>query len=133
MKWRPISELSDEQRDGRWVLFAKVSEFSCVYKEIQELCWARGSGGMVGWFNENDILQFTNDEINTYDYFLSEPLPDLPKPQKMEWRKFEDEMPEEDQLILVHHLDDKTFYKSFGKCDNKAYTYWMPIIPPEDN
>jgi hypothetical protein len=122
MKWRPISELSDEQRDGRWWLFL-YSDFS----GIEERRFNKEAPD--NWETMSDWSYLPD-----YGYFLSEPLPDFPKPQKMEWRKFEDEMPEDGSEIIIwsKHLG----LIHYHSC-NKNYPYevgssWMPIIPPED-
>lgn len=143
MKWRPISELSDEQRDGRWVIFARETYdiesegYSVNAKHICEFQFLNGR-----WRDEclsawSDVPQSIPDFC---DYFLSEPLPDLPKPQKMEWRKFEDEMPQGFPVIIL--LENKDiFSKRILIIENACaleklrfsgqLNFWMPIIPPE--
>jgi hypothetical protein len=128
MKWRPISELSDKQRDGRGWVFKKLDQSNLIAK------WVNNS-----WAYDDDDDTSCYTQADQYDYFLSEPLPDLPKPQKMEWRKFEDEMPEEESNILI--MFDNKKYMVYTNFDSRVLSiagpekaeYWMPIIPPEGN
>lgn len=131
MKWRPISELSDEQRDGRWWVFTtgepqEPTTTACKFCHYE------------GWRDDIGEEPYLKNGIPNYNYFLSEPLPDFPKPQKMEWRKFEDEMPEEESNILI--MFDNKKYMVYTNFDSRVLSiagpekaeYWMPIIPPED-
>lgn len=127
MKWIPISELSDEQRDGRLWLFAEDNKDQ----------WRHAKYFKDGVWRIPDGRPFYQGKSIQADYFLSEPLPDLPKPQKMEWRKFEDEMPEEESNILI--MFDNKKYMVYTNFDSRVLSiagpekaeYWMPIIPPE--
>ena len=132
MKWRPISELSDEQRDGRWWLFGSKNDpltslYSNQYKYLEK----------EGWANVDCVKDDVGtDGLPWHDYFLDQPLPDLPEPMKMEWRRFDDEMPPTNIQIIVFHKDDNRCYTADpGVYMNEAkdtYTHWMPIIPPEN-
>lgn len=134
MKWRPISELSDEQKDGRWWLFGSQNKpLENAYYENCRYC-----SKIKRWVNESldDCYQGEDDKdgIPTHDFFLSEPLPNLPKPMKMEWRRFDEEAPEESQDILVCEAKTGTIFRvkfCDGLTNYKTHWKWMPIIPPE--
>lgn len=140
MKWRPISELSNEQRDGRWWVFGSFNwttelkrdeNISFTAKCINEYRYCQG---FCSWINdEGELLEDVHD-IPHGDFFLSEPLPDLPKPQKMEWRRLEEEWPLNFPIIcrLLNReniLIEETY--TF-EANRKIISYWMPIMPPEN-
>ncbi len=140
MKWRPISELSDEQRDGRLWVFAwrdnGAEDIEEVVLKFKDNYW-QYSTNEVEWRCEFGELV----PISHNGFFLSEPLPDLPKPQKMEWRRFEDEIPEEFPVIIL--LENKDiFSKRILIIENACaleklrfsgqLNFWTPIIPPEE-
>ena len=143
MKWRPISELSDEQRDGRWWGFSDAQSekinLSCglSINTCYSITWLRfcpsSDGYKQAWLCE-DMSAWCEDLIPEKKYFLSEPLPEFPKPQKMEWRKFNEVSPCQDQLILVsENVGSRPFVVTFcdGLTNYKTHWYWMPIVPPE--
>ncbi|MEY4332754.1 MAG: hypothetical protein RLZZ196_1492 [Bacteroidota bacterium] len=127
MKWRQISELGDEQKDGRWWIFSIGKEFEPTTTAIKFL--------ENEWVDDLfDCVCIDEKGIPKYKYFLSEPLPDFPKPLKMEWRKFNEVSPCQDQLILVsENVGSRPFVVTFcdGLTNYKTHWYWMPIVPPE--
>jgi len=141
MKWRPISELSDEQRDGRWRLFLFLDKDECpIFKSL--MCH-------YGRWRDRDDNPIEKLKVT---HFFSHPLPDLPKPLKMEWRRFEDELPSVGQEIvtssMMSHFEggivsNRRTYNSIGVDSeylifikkykiNTHNCFWMPIVPPED-
>jgi hypothetical protein len=142
MKWRPISELSDEQKDGRWWTFA--GEF---YNEIKKIEGERFCGKDLEQYRYCNVEKsWMSDEGSCIDaadicetHFLSEPLPDFPKPQKMEWRRFGDELPQDETEILVYVPEGcrrggftAMYSRRLNVIDHEDHWSWMPIIPPED-
>ena len=150
MKWRPISELSDEQRDGRWWTFGgfnwtkeekRNENVSFTAKCINEYRYCKG---FCSWINDEGELLDDTTSVPYGDFFLSEPLLDFPKLQKMEWRKFRDEWPEEGQEVFVFGgsadvcvcegdllIQRCTFRDRPDEYPRNADCHWMPIIPPE--
>lgn len=139
MKWRPISELSDEQRDGRWWLFAWHDNegHEEVLLRFEDTYWVRCNRSQ--WSDDGEDPK-TSPISDTKGFFCSEPVPDFPKPMKMEWRRFEDnEVPLGYDILL--RTEDGTIHRiTYGcvefatskrLCGNKK-THWMPIIPPEE-
>ena len=131
MKWRPISELSDEQRDGRvWMIKYKDSF-------IDGLCtfyrgtWISAAHGQKKTLKDAFII-----DMEEVEFFLSEPIPELPKPQKMEWRRFEDERPPTGvKLLCIGEKGTVATWKvnefAIESLQSHGYTHWMPIVPPE--
>ena len=159
MKWRPISELSDEQRDGRWWVFGSFNwttelkrdeNISFTAKCINEYRYCQG---FCSWINDEGELLEDGVDIPHGDFFLSEPLPDLPKPLKMEWRRLRDEWPSNGELVFVYrtnpesnerhpevcvcegenlcHYDSGAYGGLVRKYSKSFVGHWMPIIPPE--
>lgn len=128
MKWRPIKELSDEQRDGRWWTFSSINS-PLTNNYVRQY---RYHSKDTGWMNEDGEFLYALGYDDVYlDFFLSEPLPDLPKPLKMEWIRFEDETPNATETILC--IDEYNVPNVLDAHDPKIkqYTHWMPIISPE--
>ena len=140
MKWRPISELSDEQRDGRWWLFARQAADIVVGEEnlyIRTAMYLPDHFKWLGWDGEErDVQAF-------FSHFSSESVAALPKPQKMEWRTFDDEMPSDCSYILLAIkrasgyevlsgiLNEDTFFCRGVAIKISPSLVWMPIVPPE--
>ena len=147
MKWRPISELSHYDNSGKWVLFAFKTTARFHIEEYRlRIGWHEEDEGEVfGWFNDaNNFISIDNIH-SCFSHFLSESLPAMRMPMRMEWRKFEDEWPEEGQEVFVfgNSADvcvckgdlliqcgaDKDMPDEYPR---NSDCHWMPIIPPED-
>jgi hypothetical protein len=118
-----------------------------VYTEVKQFEGPRFSGKDLEQYRyckEKECwMDYNGSDVDSQyiceSHFLSEPLPDFPKPMKMEWRKFEDEMPEEESNILI--MFDNKKYMVYTNFDSRVLSiagpeearYWMPIIPPEGN
>lgn len=143
MKWRPIGELSDEQRDGKSWLFARKDDllFDLFGVSGEPMRWSKEDGD---WLNSAGC-SYTKGIHENFSHFLFEPLPDLPKPLKMEWRRFEDEAPQNGQICLIflvnryvtsvyangNFLELPCYDGAFFLEGKGNINYWMPIAPPE--